>query len=178
TDLAGLGERLVQEQVALAVSLLRLEVIRRLEQHGIDLALLDELEDLDRLRLLGMRVLELLVGEDHVLVGLVLVAADDLLPRNLATRLLVVALVAHRREILAIEEREAQLVGRDRGTKRDRDLDQAEAQRATPECARRHGSLLSEWLVACKTSCRRRDGQDRGRERWHPRRNWLGEQSF
>src|SRR5207247_3422093 len=70
-----------------------------------------------------------------VLIGLVFIAAHDSLPGDFTAGVLVVPLVTDRREIVPIEQAEAQLIGPDGGPKSDRNFDQAEAQTAFPKRA-------------------------------------------
>jgi hypothetical protein len=99
--LALLRHRGGKEGVGLLRAELRAEVVRAVEVDGVDLVEVDEVLDLDRFRLLGSHVLELVLGEDHVLLGGDLVALDDLVVRDLLAVLLGDALVPHAGVILS-----------------------------------------------------------------------------
>src|SRR5690606_12505214 len=108
--------------------------------HGVDLGLVDELDDIDEAGALGRRVGELFVREDNIAVLLELIAADDVLPGDFLTVGLGDALVADRRMVVLaqlLELRRLRLGGR---VHAHRDRDQAEVDRALPDGSRCHDS--------------------------------------
>src|SRR5581483_10667708 len=122
-----------QQHVALLAALERREVVRRLEVERLDLRGVDEGDDVHGLRGLDVGAAEVLVREHDVAVLLVLVALDHLLPGHFLAGLLVHALVADRREVALVEHAEGELLlflGR---IQPDRNVHQAEADRAFPE---------------------------------------------
>jgi len=82
-DLAGLVQGLPEQRVGLRAGLLRDEVVGLLVQHGVDLLEIDELLDVDRARGLDRDRLEVVVGQDHVAILLVLVPLHDVLVADL-----------------------------------------------------------------------------------------------
>jgi hypothetical protein len=114
--------------------LIRLQIVRLVEVDRIDLREVDELEDLDRLRRLGTDPREVLVGDHDVLALLVLVAAHDLVVGNLLVIERAAADVLDAPLVLLMEKVEAHVVRADRGLELDGDRDQAEVDRAVPEC--------------------------------------------
>jgi hypothetical protein len=96
----------------------------------VDVGKVDEVLDLDRLRLLRVERVELL-GLDHdVAVGRELVALDDLLVRDLLAGRGVDPLLADPRTSLARKLVEADRLGRSCAVELHRDVDQPEADRA------------------------------------------------
>jgi hypothetical protein len=140
--LAGALQGLAQQGVRLAALLVeRRKVVGLVEELGVDLVEVDEVGDVDRLRLLGVRALEVLVADQHVAVVLVLVALHDVLELDILAGLLVVLLVADRREVLLVELPEADLIRRLGGEEADGDVHEAEADAAFPDRAG-HAGLL------------------------------------
>ena len=92
-DLPRRADRLAQQHVGALGPLAGLQVIRRLEVPLVDFLRIDEVEDVDRLRLLERRGLEVVLGEDDELPLRVLVALDEVLPRDGLAFLLADALV-------------------------------------------------------------------------------------
>jgi hypothetical protein len=82
-DLVRPRERVPEQGVRVPSALFGLEVIRHIEQDGIDLPEVHELDDVDRLRRFGAGLGEILVVKDHVLVPIDLVPSNDLAPRDL-----------------------------------------------------------------------------------------------
>ena len=103
-------ERLAEEDVGLRRALLRHDVVRRLEERGIDLIARDEVLDVDRLRRLDVRLREVLRLDDDELVLLDLVALDDVLPLDGLAGRRAHALVADRREVALVEQAEVELL--------------------------------------------------------------------
>jgi hypothetical protein len=131
--LAGPAQHLAEEGVGLAVLVERLHVVGLLVVDGLDVRCVDEADELDGPPGLDVGLLEVLLREDDVAILLVLVAADDLLPRHFLAGVLVDSPVADGREFAAVEEVEsklARILGRSKG---DGNLEQAEAQGAFPD---------------------------------------------
>jgi len=108
------------------------QVIRRLEIAFIDLFRIDEVEDVDRLRLLDGGGLEVVLGEDDELVLGVLVALDEVFPGDGLAFLLADALVAHRLFVLGVQQPELRTVIARRAVQLDGDVDEAERDRPFP----------------------------------------------
>ena len=139
-DDARVAHGLAQQRVRLLAPLGGQQVVGRLEEARIDLALLHEIADVDRLRRLERRGLEVLVGDHDVLPLLVLVALDDLLPRH---RIPVArhALVLHGGQVRLVQHLEADAIRADGGLQLDGDVHEAEGQRAFPD----RGHVVAWW---------------------------------
>src|SRR5262245_1701262 len=133
-----LDERVAQERVRLRRALAaRSQEVRMVEVCGLDLRTSYEVLDLERLSGGHPRLLEVLVGEDHELTLLDLVALHDVLPGNLTALLFAHALVVDGASVPVVEEPEAQLApAGHRGIEADRDGHQAEGHRSSPDGAR------------------------------------------
>src|SRR5690606_33021334 len=111
----------------------RREIVGLFEIERRDLACIDEGLDVDGLRRLDVGALEVFLVEDDVFVALVLVALYRVLALDVLAALLVVELVAHGREIAAVENVEIQPLAVFRRVKLDRNMNQAETDRAFPD---------------------------------------------
>ena len=125
TDLANC---FTKQRVRLLAALLWKEVVRGLEVTGIDLVLLHKIENVYRLRLLQCSSLEVLVGDDDEFSLLVLVALHDLVPRDGFSVSLTHALILDRREIVFVQQPEADMIGTHSSSELDGDVDEAECQ--------------------------------------------------
>ena len=93
-DLVRVLHRLDQQRVGALGALVGAEVVGMVEVDRVDVVEVDEVEDLDRARLLRVDLLELVLGDHHVLLGRDLVALDDVLVGDLLAVGLGDALVA------------------------------------------------------------------------------------
>jgi hypothetical protein len=101
----------------------------------------DKTTDLEHLRRRHPRLLEVVVGQDDVLILRVLIALDDIAPRDLDVLLLAEPFLNDPAAVLFMQEVERELfAGLDRGDQPDRDGHEAEADGALPEWAS-HGVL-------------------------------------
>ena len=99
----------------------------------VDFLRVDEVEDVDGLRLVEGRGLEIIFGEDDKAALFVLVAFDEILPCDRLAFSLADALVAHRRFVLGVQQAEFRAVLARRTIELDRDIDEPERQRALPD---------------------------------------------
>ena len=135
----GVAHRLGEQLVGLLAALVGSEVVRVLEVDGIDVGERHELLDVERLARGGLERLQLLVGEEHVLVLRDLVTLHQLAALDDA--------LAARAPDLLLDARPADLVkhveGRLLGVRRDveayRNGHQPEADRPRADRACRHG---------------------------------------
>ena len=114
-DLAGVLHRLDEQRVGLLGALVGAEVVGVIEVDRVDLVQVDEVLDLDRPRLLRVELLELVTGDDHVLLGGDLVPLDDVLVGHLLAVGLRDALVADPRAVGLAQLAEAHRLLRDGG---------------------------------------------------------------
>ena len=128
------GQRFAQQHVGFVAAFLRLEIIRFVEIHRIDLLQVDEILDVDGLGRLEIDALKILVVQDDELPFFVFVAFHDLVPRNFLAVLLRDAFVIDRAVILRSQQAEFQLFLPRRRIKRDRDIDEAKTDTALPDC--------------------------------------------
>src|SRR2546423_834961 len=128
TDRSSCPNCLAKQRVRFLAAFCGHEVVRRLEVPGVDLVLLDEIEYVDCPGLLECRSLEIFVGEYDELSLLVLVALDDLVPRNSFAVSLTDALVLDGRKIFLVQEAKADVVGADCGLQLHRDIHEPECQ--------------------------------------------------
>src|SRR5579862_3768874 len=119
----------------------RLQIVRLVEIHRIDLVELDELQDIDRLRRFRIDLLEVVVVEDHVLTLLVLVTLDDLVPRHRFIFDRADALVLDTPFVLGVKHIEGELVRLDRRKELDGDRYETEIDGSGPNCMR-HSPLI------------------------------------
>ena len=127
------ADRLPQQRVGAIGPLAGLQVIRGLEIPLVDLLRVDEVDDVDRLRLLERRGLEVVLRQDDELPLGVLVALDEIFPRDRLAFLLADALVAHRLFVLRVQQPEFRPVIARRAEQLDRDIHQAERERSFPD---------------------------------------------
>src|SRR5262245_25620935 len=80
--LAGAPERFAEESVGFASGFLRRKVVGPVDVAWVDRREVDEVEDVDAMRGLDVRLLEIRFGQHDVLAVVVLVSLDDLLPRH------------------------------------------------------------------------------------------------
>jgi hypothetical protein len=106
----------------------RHQIVRRLEVAGIDLILLHEVDDVDRLRSFDRRGLEVFIRHDDELAFFVLVAFNDLVPWYRLAVCLADALVFHWREIFFVKQTEADVVSAHRSPQLDWDVDESECE--------------------------------------------------
>ena len=128
-----LPNRLAQERVAALGSLSRQQVVRRLEITLVDRVGIDEIENVDRLRLLQRRGPEVVLRQDDELSFFVLVALDQIFPGHRFALALAHALVVDRRFILRVEQPEARTVVAHGRMELDGDVDEAERDCAFPD---------------------------------------------
>src|SRR5262249_6422033 len=114
----------------------RREVVRRAEVHRVDTGEVDEVADLDQLGLAGRGLLQLLLGDDHVLAVTRVVAVDDVLGRHLLAGDLIDLLVPDPVRGALVDLVEVHGLVRGRTEHADRDADQAETDEAGPQRAR------------------------------------------
>src|SRR5262245_59893167 len=134
-----LFHRVSEEPIRLVAALVRPEEIRPLEVDRIDRLERHELGDVDHLRGVALELLQLVVGDPHILVLRELVAAHE--------RRAIHDLVVHRAEGLLLDARAALGVQHVEGDARrrgggvhpDGDRDQSERDRARADRVRRHG---------------------------------------
>ena len=100
TDFLAVRERFAQKHVRFVAAFLRLEVIRFVKIHGIDLIDVDEVLDIDRLSRLEIDALKIFVVQHDELPFFVFVTLHDFVPGNFAAILFRDALVVHRAQIL------------------------------------------------------------------------------
>jgi hypothetical protein len=131
----------------------RRKIVGRLEVLGGNGIGRNEREYVNRLRGLDVGALEVLIGEDHVLVLLVFVALDDVAPCDFLAAVLAVALVADRRKVTLVEHRELEALAVLGGIDFDRNIHEAERDRTFPESARHDGGPVS-WLNSVLPACR------------------------
>ena len=109
--------------------MIEVEVVDRVGGH--------EVTDLEGLRRLHTRLVEILVGHHHVAALRELVALDDLAPGNLDAFLLTEPLVVDRALVLGVQEAKGQLVlALGGGVERDGHGHQSERERAFPHRTR------------------------------------------
>ncbi len=135
-------QNLAQQVVGAGPTLLRLEIIRPIKIHRIDLGQLDEINDVDRIGRFEVDALKVLVLQDDELPLLILVALHDLFPRNFFSIHLGDALVIDRAKILGAEQAEFQLLGATGILQRDRNAHEAEADGSFPNGAHVDERLL------------------------------------
>ena len=81
-DATRFADRLAQQRVRALAALGRDQVVGRLEEPIVDLVGLHEVDDVDGARLLERRRLEVFLGEDDEAALRVLVALDEIFPRD------------------------------------------------------------------------------------------------
>ena len=144
-DGSGRAYGFAQQRVRFLAAFRRHEVVGRLEVARIDFVLLHEVQNVDRFGLFERSGLEVLVGEDDEFTFLVLVAFDDLVPGNCFPIGTADALVLDGREIFLVQQSEADMICAHRGLQLHRDVDEAECQRALPDCG--HSCTSSRFRV-------------------------------
>src|SRR4030095_16444277 len=105
------------------------------EINWADLGFVDEIGDIDRSGSFDVGLLKIRVTQRDVF-AIVLIAFDNLAPRYFLAGLGIDAPIAHRRKIAPIEHVQIELVGRGRGIESDRNIDQTEVYRASPNGSR------------------------------------------
>src|SRR3982750_3525934 len=152
TDRARLANCLTQQRVRFFAAFAGHEIVRRLKVARIDLLLLHKVENVDGLRLLDGSRLEILVGHHDESSFLVLVAFDDLIPGYGLAIGDADALVLDGREILLMQEAEADMIRANRSLQLDGDIHEADRQRAFPDCGHpdlpASGEEESMWMKA------------------------------
>ena len=131
-DLARLLHRLHEQRVGARGALVGTEVVGLLEVDRVDVVEIDEVLDLDRAGPLRVELGELVAAQDHVLVGRVLVALDDLLVGDLLAVGLGDPLVLDPRAVALTELAEAHGLLGDRAVELHGHVEQPEADRSTP----------------------------------------------
>ena len=131
-------QRIAQQRVAFfALGLaVRHQVIGLVEPLGADGVLRHEALDVRAVGRLRRGALEVLVTEHHVVAGVVLEGAHDLVPRHLGAGFLVHALVAHAGVVARIEHAKLQLAAVLRRVQHHRDADQPEGDVTAPDRTR------------------------------------------
>ena len=103
----GLADRFAQQRVGALAALGGNEVVGRLEEAIVDLVRLDEAADVDGAGLLERGRLEVFLRQDDEAALLVLVALDQLFPRDRLALARADALELHRRLVLGVQHAEA-----------------------------------------------------------------------
>ena len=132
-DLLRLPHRLQQQRVSLGGALVRDHVVAGVVVDGVDLLQVDEVQDVDGPRSLGVERLQLL-GRDHdVLVAGDLVALDDVLKGDLLAVLGADPLLLDAGAVLVVQLVEPDVLLRGRGEELDGHVDQTETDGAAPD---------------------------------------------
>ena len=134
-DLAALLHRALQQRVGLERGLVGRDEVGGVVEHRVDVGEVDELLDLDRARRLGVERGELLVGDEHVLTRCELVALRQRLGRHLGAVGLGHPLLLDAGARAGVDLVEVHRLARHRSEELDRDADQPEADRSTPDGA-------------------------------------------
>ena len=109
------------------------QIVGFVEIHAVDLFGGHKVLQLDGLGRLYIRLFEILVPEQHVLVLLVLVPLDDVVPGHLFAGLFIDPLVPDLGLVPLVDQVEVQFRPLFSGIERDRDVDQAEGYVAFPD---------------------------------------------
>ena len=126
------GHRLDQQGVGLLGPLVGPQVVGVVEVDRVDLVEIDEVLDLDRPRLLGVELLELLPGQNDVLLGRDLIALDDLLVGDLLAVGLGHPLVPDARAVARAQLAEAHRLARHGAVQLHGHVQEPEADRSAP----------------------------------------------
>src|SRR5258705_4245050 len=132
-DLAGLLEGYNEQAIGLLGALRRQQVVRLPEVDRVDLVEIGEVADVDGAGELDGEPVEVLVFERHVAALLDLEPANDLVRVDPLTVVTPDLLVGDRRQVLLVEEVEAELLRLGRRKHPDRDVDKAERDAAAPD---------------------------------------------
>ena len=81
-DLAGFTQRFAQKGVSFGSALLRLQVVRLVKEHRVDLVEFNKIHDIDRLGGLEVDAAEILFFEHDKFALLIFVAFNDVFPRD------------------------------------------------------------------------------------------------
>src|SRR5580692_3576160 len=133
-DAIAVGKCLPQQRVGMAPLFGRLEIVGLVEKHRADLVELDELDDVHGLSRLGVDLCEVLVGQQDVLTLFILVALDDLVPRDGFSVNAADALVLDAPLVLLVEHIEGEIVGLYRRKELDWNSDEPEVNGSRPDC--------------------------------------------
>src|SRR5207302_7355491 len=117
-------------------ALVRLEVVGLAKVDWIDLVHVDEVADVDRMRQLDVETIDVLVRQLDVAALLDFEAAHDLVRIDVLARVLADLVVFDRLQVALRQEVEAQLLRLGRRVHAHRHRDEAEGDRAAPDCTR------------------------------------------
>src|SRR5580692_1947758 len=131
----------------------RLEIVRLVEVHRVDLVDFDELDDVHGLRGLGIHRRKIFVVQHHVLPLLVLVPLDDLVPRYGLSIDAADALVLYASFVFRVQHIEGKVVGLYGREEFDRNRNEAEIYRPRPDCMRHRWIILPKVQAAVYPGC-------------------------
>src|SRR5437660_919748 len=131
-----------EQRVCFVAAFLRLKVVRLIEEHWVDLFLIDEILNIYRLRRLEINPLKVLILQDNIFALLILIALHDLVPRNFLAVLFGDTLVIDRAQVALAQQTEPQFLASRSGIKSDGNVNQPEADAALPDCARHILSMI------------------------------------
>ena len=141
-DLPCFLERAREQPVGLLRAFGRQEVVRLPEVDRVDLVQVDEIADVDRVGELDIKPVEVLVLQGDIAAFLDLEAPDDLVGVDPLPVVPAHLLVGDRRQVLLVEEVEAELLRLRRREHAHRDADETKRDRAAPD--RAHAASIPE----------------------------------
>ena len=141
-DAPGLANRLAQQRVGALAAVGWHQVVRRLEEAVIDRVGRHEVDDVDGSGLLDRRSLEVVFRQDDEVARGVLVAFDQVLPRDRVAVTYTHALVLDGRLVLRVKHPEFGPVVAHRGVQLDRDVHEPERNRSLPQRSGHNSKFL------------------------------------
>ena len=138
----GVLQCVAEQRVCFVAAFLRLKVVRLIEEHWIDLFLIDEILNVHGLSGLEIYTLEIFILKHDIFPFLVLVTLHDLVPRNFLAVFFGDTLVIDRAQVALAQQTEPQFLASRSGIKSDGNVNQPEADAALPDCARHILSMI------------------------------------
>src|SRR6185312_396820 len=151
----GVQQRLPQQLVRLDRLRRRLQVVRLVVEHGVDLVHGDEAEHLDLVRFLDRQRVEVLLGQDHRAAVVALVRLGDLRELDDLAVQLTGPLVADPSAVLGVHLVKTDVLVLGGAVHLDRHVDQPERQGALPD--RSHPSMMDHGCDSAHGSNRQRE---------------------
>src|SRR6202043_3602415 len=133
-DFSALLERIAQKHVGFVAAFLRFEIIRFVKEHRIDLVKIDKVLDVHRLGRFEINALKIFVFQHDVFSFFILVAFDNLVPRNLPAVLFRDAFVIHGTQVALAKETKLELRLPSRRIQGDGNVNQTETDAPFPNC--------------------------------------------
>ena len=104
TDFFAVLESIAQKRVGFIPALLRFQIVRFIKKHGVDLVLVDEVLNINRLRRFEVYALKIFIPEHNIFSFFIFITFDDLFPWDLLAVFFGHSLVIDRAQVAFAQE--------------------------------------------------------------------------